>query len=295
VNKPNFFIVGAPKCGTTAMNDYLMQHPDVFMAPKELHFFGTDLKLKNKIKEHDYLSYFQNSGNKKVIGEASVWYLFSKNAAREIKNFSPDARILIMLRNPVEVIHSLHSQHLYDGNEDVTDFEKALNLDDARKKGMELADSIDFSETPAYRDSVLFSEQVKRYMEVFNKKNVHIILFEDFKNCTKKIMLETLQFLEVNPDIHIEYDVVNPNRQIRSFYLHRLIKKPSRIYKKITRTIIPFKKMRHILMKTLFKSNIKISQRKKLSPQLDAKLKASFSTDILALSKIINRDLSSWL
>src|SRR5258706_10449866 len=111
INNPDFFIVGAPKCGTTAMNDYLGQHPDIYMAPKELHYFGADLKIKDKISESAYLQYFKNAGNKKILGEASVWYLFSGTAAKEIKNFSPDAKILIMLRNPVEVVYSLHSQH----------------------------------------------------------------------------------------------------------------------------------------------------------------------------------------
>src|SRR5687768_11853389 len=89
MGKPNFFIVGAPKCGTTAMNDYLNQHPAIFMATKELHYFGRDLKLKNKISEAEYLKHFTNAGNKKIIGEASVWYLYSKTAAHEIKSFSP--------------------------------------------------------------------------------------------------------------------------------------------------------------------------------------------------------------
>ena len=70
------------------MNDYLNQHPDIFMATKELHFFGTDLKIKHKIPEAEYLEHF-SSASGKIIGEASVWYLFSKTAAEEIKNFLP--------------------------------------------------------------------------------------------------------------------------------------------------------------------------------------------------------------
>ena len=67
------------------MNDYLNQHPAIFMAVKELHYFGSDLKTKVKISEPEYLQYFQNAGNKKIIGEASVWYLFSETAAEEIR------------------------------------------------------------------------------------------------------------------------------------------------------------------------------------------------------------------
>ncbi len=295
MNKPNFFIVGAPKCGTTAMNDYLNQHPEIFMAPKEIHYFGKDLKTKMKISETEYLKKFQNTGNKKIIGEASVWYLFSKTAAEEINKFSPAAKILIMLRNPVELIYSLHSQHLYDGNEDVPDFEKALSLDEERKGGLNLAYSVDFFETPTYKDSVLFFEQVKRYLAVFNKENVHIILYEDFKADPKKIVTETLQFLGVNTEAGIEYKVINPNRQIQSFYLHRLMKKPSTNFKKIARTMLPFRKVRHIIMTHLFEWNVKVKERKKINTRLNEDLKKSLVDDINLLSKIIDRDLSQWL
>src|SRR5665647_751711 len=113
LKRPDFFIVGAPKCGTTAMNNYLAQHPDVFMAQKEIHYFGSDLKMRVKVSESEYLNYFQNAEEKKLIGEASVWYLFSEKAAAEIKAFSPQAKIIIMLRDPIDVLHSLHSQHLF--------------------------------------------------------------------------------------------------------------------------------------------------------------------------------------
>src|SRR6266511_5324655 len=128
------------------MNDYLNQHPDIFMGKKELHYFGKDLKTKLKLSESEYLENFEGASDKKIIGEASVWYLSSKTAAEEIKKFAGDAKILIMLRNPVDVIHSMHSQHLYDGNEDILDFEAALSLDEKRKSGDNLPDSVDYFE-----------------------------------------------------------------------------------------------------------------------------------------------------
>ena len=293
--KPNFFIVGAPKCGTTAMNDYLARHPDIFMATKEIHFFGSDLKTRVKISKSEYLKYFQEAGNKKVVGEASVWYLFSKTAATEIKNFSPDAKVLIMLRNPVQVLHSLHSQHLYDGNENVTDFETALNLDEERKKGNSLSDSIDFFVLPPYRDSVLFAGQVKRYLDVFGRENVHIILYEDFIADTGKVVIETLNFLGIHRKTQIEYNIINPNKRVLFFPLHRLIRKPSPGLRKMVRVILPFKKIRHRIMSYLFKWNIRMKRRDKMNDQLYTRLRESLTDDINALSKIINRDLSAWV
>lgn len=293
--KPNFFIVGAPKCGTSAMNDFLGQHPDVFMAKKELHYFGKDLGIRGKLTEAEYLNSFQSAGEKSIIGEASVWYLFSESAAEEIKKFSPRAKILIMLRNPVDVVYSLHNQHLYDGNEDVLDIRAAISLDEERKKGFHLPDSIDFVKLPSYIDSALFYRQVKRYLDAFGRENVHVVLYDDFSSKTEEVFKETLRFLEVNPKVEINYRVVNPRKEIRSFYLHRLIKRPPRKLKEIMRVILPVKKIRHDIMKSIFKGNVRQNMQNKTNPDLTTWLRELFNPDIQLLSKIIERDLSAWM
>ena len=140
---PNFFIVGAPKCGTTALFQYLSTHPDVF-APqrKEFNYFCDDLHFNNVAglfhyrDTADYLSHFAGWEGQKRIGEASVWYLYSMRAAANIHRFSPDARIIVMIRNPAEMLHSLHSQLLENGDEDIVAFEAALSAEEDRKRGL---------------------------------------------------------------------------------------------------------------------------------------------------------------
>ncbi|NLF38083.1 sulfotransferase, partial [bacterium] len=102
---PDFFIVGAPKSGTTALHAYLGRHPSIFVpARKEPHFFGSDIVSPAFVRDRDaYLSLFAGATTEARVGEASIWYLYSKRAAREIKEFNPDARIIIMLRNPVDM------------------------------------------------------------------------------------------------------------------------------------------------------------------------------------------------
>lgn len=265
------------------------------MAQKEMLYFGADLKPRVRLTESEYLGYFQNAREQKIIGEASVWYLLSKTAAKEIKEFSPQAKILIMLRNPVDVLYSLHSQHLYNGNEDVSDFETALRLDDERRKGNRLPNSVDFLELPLYSNSVLFAGQVKRYLEIFGNENVHVILYDDFIKNTEKIFRETLHFLNLNNYDTINLGVVNPNKEISSLFVHRLLKKPPTVLKKIVTTILPAKKIRHQLMVLLFKLNIHVSKRKKMDEKLRNELRTFFSADIKELGKIINRDLSTWI
>lgn len=295
MRKPDFFIVGAPKCGTTAMSEYLGQHPDIFMAAKELHYFGSDLQLRNRISEKDYLEHFQRAGNKKICGEASVWYLFSKKAAKEIKAFSPEAKVLIMLRDPVDVIYSLHSQNVYNGNEDVPNFEAALKLDAARKEGIHLPRSIDFLQLPGYKESTLFSEQVERYFHVFGRKNVCVVIYDDFAADTQEVVREALRFLDVDVNVKIQYGLINPNKSLQSFYLHRLIKYPPVTLKRIIRFVLPVRKLRHAIMSSVLKRNVKFKKREKMNAGLNASLKAFFAEDVKNLSKLIDRDLSGWL
>lgn len=142
--------------------------------------------MKDRITEDEYLNKFQNAEEEKLIGETSVWYLFSKNAAWEIKEFSPGAKIIIMLREPVEMLHSLHSQHLYNANEDVKDFKKAVALDTERRKGNKLPDSLENFELPLYRDTAMFAEQAKRYLTIFGKENVHLIYIKILKKTPRQ-------------------------------------------------------------------------------------------------------------
>ena len=136
--KPNFFIVGAPKCGTTALYRYLRLHPNIYMpAKKEPHFFAQDLGSYPAIKTMDqYSALFAGAEPRHTgIGEASVYYLRSTVAIPNIRAFNPEARLIAMFRNPVEMVHSFHSQLLYWSEESVTDFEAAWRLAGSPPRG----------------------------------------------------------------------------------------------------------------------------------------------------------------
>mgnify|MGYP000609629627 CR=1 FL=1 len=139
IKKPNFFIVGAPKCGTTSLNYYLQQHPDIFMSNyNEPHYFGKDLNKLNNVhitNINKYMNLFSTVKDEIIIGEKSPYYLFSSLAPLEINKFNPNAKIVIMLRQPTAMIHSMHSQYYYSGNENERSFSKALVLENERKEG----------------------------------------------------------------------------------------------------------------------------------------------------------------
>src|SRR5687767_7533385 len=126
--RPNFFIVGAPKCGTTSLYNYL----------KEPHYFCTDFYKPSGLTEDQYLELFAPAKSEKRIGEGSTWYIYSEEARKGIKAFDPDARIIIMLRDPVAMMYSLHAQRLWLARENIQDFEEALDAESDRKEGRRL-------------------------------------------------------------------------------------------------------------------------------------------------------------
>ena len=241
---PALFLVGAPKCGTTSMYDYLNQHPKICMSkPKEPDYFGKDLRKLESIRQYsssdDYLQKcFSHCSSGDIIGEASAIYLYSKTAAREIKEFSPNAKIVIMLRNPVEACHSLHSQKLFGGTEEVSDFGKALELIDSRLNGGKLPKYTNIVETFDYIGMYKYYEQVKRYIDVFDKESVHIILFDDLKSDVKSVYLDLLDFLGVNDHFLPDFKPKNTSKSNKSRWINYHLEHPT-ILSKIIRLLLP--------------------------------------------------------
>lgn len=215
--KPNFFIVGAPKCGTTAWVEYLRSHPDIFIsAEKEPHHFSRDFPKWNFVPRlEDYLALFQDSGDARAVGEGSVRYLYSKAAAREIHAFNPDARILIFLRDQQDFLPSLHHQQLYNGDEGIEDFEKAWRLSDQRP----------YSSIPSgcrepsfldYRAMGRFYEQVERYHALFPPEQIRLIAFQDWIGDPRKTYCEILDFLGLEDDGRCDFPRINEAKYHKS-------------------------------------------------------------------------------
>jgi len=290
MRKPNLFIVGAPKSGTTAMDEYLGRHPEIFMADrKESHFFGRDLIVNyDRPTKKEYLSYFAPARDRKCIGEASVLYLVSKEAAGEIKAFSPAAKILVMLRNPVDMMPSLHAYKVYHATEDIEDFAAALEAEEDRLKGLRIPRSTRFVESLYYRRLGRYSAQVKRYIDVFGRENVHAIIFDDFKADTAGEYGKTLEFLGVDPDFAPEFRVINPTRKARSKLIQRLANLTlARSYR--LRQTIP-QSLRSIVRRL----NTIQEGPAPMGEELRRQLQAEFAPEVERLSELLGRDLTHW-
>jgi len=196
---PNFFIVGAAKAGTTSLWVYLSQHREIGMpiAWKEPSFFSPNYQI---FRDHQsYLDLFAHANRKKAIGEASHAYLTSPESAELILQTYPDAKIIVVLRNPAERAFSLYQWMIREGFEWVFPFEKALDVEDARMKDEEFKlHTPQYYYNYLYYHSGLYSEQILRYTKRFPKEQIKIILYDDFKQYQIQIVQELCRFLGVD-------------------------------------------------------------------------------------------------
>ena len=301
MRKPDFFIVGAPKCGTTAMDNYLRQHPEVFMAlEKESHFFASDFHRPEWRfeKEEDYLSLFSSACDERVLGESSVGYLYSEVAAERIKAFNPQARIIIMLRNPVDLIYSFHSELLFQGFEEIESFEEALALESKRRQGLCMPQAR-FIARPLllYRELGKFTSHVERFFELFNRRNVHVVIFDEFKKDTARAYREVCTFLGVNTDFQPNWrpgqGIINSNKRIRHQSLSRFLKNPERKALGYVKALLP-QPLRRSIARQLWSFNVKFEPRPAMSVELKKSLSAEFAPDVERLSQLLGRDLTHW-
>lgn len=295
MRKPDFFIVGAPKCGTTALSYYLKQHPEIFMPEKkEPHFFGSDLNSRQFVRdETHYLSLFNDASSEKRVGEASVWYLYSREAAVEIKKFCPSASIIIMLRNPTDMLYSQHRQFLFNGNEDILDFEAALEAETDRKWGKRIPNNVHLVESLFYRDTVKYAEQVQRYLDTFGKENVHIVVYDDLKADTIGVYESTLRFLDVDETFLPDLPVVNSNKNLRSRSLQNLLRSPPGSWRRLAVMLMPAL-VRRKLVESLKSLNVRFEPRKTMEPRLRQRLQSEFDEEVERLSALLGRDLTFW-
>ncbi len=298
--RPDFFIVGAPRCGTTAMAHYLGGHPDIFMARKELHFFGQDLHFSKRFYRRSgnaYLREFADWSGQRRAGEASVWYLASKTAAREIHDFNPGARIIIMLREPAEMLHSLYHMFRYDGNEHLKTFEEALTAEEERRTGQRFGRGTYLAQGLFYREAARYTEQVKRYFELFGRERVRVVLYDDFAANLQHTYDETLEFLGVTPLGARDFKVVNEHRSVRHAALHAVLRDATlRSLVLRTRGFMPgwlFNALQRA-EERIWRSNTRPARRAPMAPELRARLKFEFADEIESLRRLLNRDLTGW-
>jgi hypothetical protein len=310
---PNFFLVGAVKSGSTSLYYLLDEHPSIYMSPiKEPHFFsGGDMHfnefrpliqkrvnsfnlqaylsspMKQKIHRayisswEDYSLLFRNVKNETAIGEASTSYLWSPMAAQRIYERIPDARIILVLRNPVERAFSHYLMDVKNGLVSGT-FKDALSADEA-------VESPSWGKSAMYLQTGMYARQVKRYLDLFPQNHIRVILQDELKNSPADTVREIYRFLDVDPDF-------KPDLSIR----HNISYVPSSPWAgKISNNIFLRKYLIDSLGKgikePLKKIFFKTTGMPGISDEEKSALIRTFEKDILDLQQLIKKDLSSWL
>ena len=295
-NLPNFIIIGAMKAATTSLYTYLKQHPEIFMPTvKEPMFFNNYQQKNNYIIKgrkrkkittlKQYKRLFDDVKSESAIGEASPAYIYNQKAAELIKKEIPDVKIIAVLRQPMERAYSnfLHAKRA--GKESENDFTKAFHLEEKRKKE-------NWSPLYHYKSKGFYFQQLQIYFNLFPKKNIKVLLFEDvIKNATESTR-EIFEFLEVDtnfiPDTSKKTNVSGKPSGILGWLLMKLR------YYDLLPNIQFSKHLPQPIMRVLFKSVYK------KPTELDKDLKKEmteryYKKDILQLEKIIKKDLSDWL
>ena len=298
--KPNFFIVGAPKCGTTALYEYLRPHPNIFMPKvKEPHFFAKDLGTYPFIKTlEDYTELFADAGERHLrVGEASVYYLRSAVAIANIRSFNPDARLIAMFRNPVEMLHSFHAQLLYVSEESESDLETAWRLQEQRSRGIGLPPGSRGAFLLQYRELGRFGTQVERLLTTFPREQVKLILYDDFAASPQAVYDDVIRFLGIPHDGRTEFPRINEGKRARLAWLRDFYRKPPpplrAAFRKLKRAV-GGEGIGTVARKIVALNTVK-EQRVPLSPEFKAELVAEFRDEVTLLSRLLNRDLSHWV
>lgn len=302
MRKPNLFIVGHPKSGTTALYYFLRQHPQIFMpVRKEPWFFCKDLIEESDNfygKKHfflddysryldSYLDLFKKALNEKIVGEASTNYLYSRVAAKEIHRFNPEAKIVAILREPVDYNYAYYAHLLRNGYENIS-FERSTALEEQRKNGEKLPKTLRFLGQIYYSERVKYAEQVKRYLDLFGEEQVKIMIYEDYQADNENAYKDILDFLEVDTDFVPSFEEIHTQKLPKSATLNKYIRNSFLV--RPLRKIFP-RNWWYVITTGIEKFLWKHQPRPELDPQLRRKLMQQYKPEVEKTSDLLGIDL----
>lgn len=307
---PDFFVVGAPRCGTTALCRYLAHNPQIcFSLPKEPHYFSriSTLPSEREIRS-DYIErYFgHRTAAQRVAGEGSVSYLYLPGAIERILHFNPEARFIVMLRNPMSMLPSYHLKMRFMLMEDKADFAEAWSLQEARARGESVPRHCVDTRLLMYREVARFGAQVERLFGVVGRERTHVIVFDDlFRTDPLGTYRKALQFLRVDDDGRTWFARKNESRIYRYRWLQEWLLRAApgaSSGKKIEQRVERKKKLSHrkgsrkkSWIKSLAEWNQIAAAPAPLSPDMRALVADTLRPDIELLSRLLGRDMGFWL
>ena len=299
MKKPNFFIVGPGRSGTTALSEYLDSHPNVFMSiPKEPHYFCTDFpkirKNKGFTELDSYLKLYEKCKPQHIaIGEASPSYIISSEALQNIYQFNPEAKIVVIVRNPIDKAYSHFINFKNNNLENQNYFETAWQLQDQRKQGQMLPSNNIEPITFQYGRLCKLAEPIERLFSLFPKQQIKVIIFDDFVNDTKKIYTEILSFLNINDDNRVKFPKAGESRISRFIWLNAFLRNPPLSLKFIVNGKLA-RNVKNKIVAQVDKWNTK-AKPPLLEEKFRQELAKYFHDDVKKLSELLDKDLMHWV
>jgi hypothetical protein len=292
---PNFFLIGPPKTATTSLFQYLGQHPDIFLSPvKEPGYFLVKDGEYPEVLRPDlyacdslgvYQDLFSGAESSKAVGEASTLYFYSQRAARNLYTDIPTARLITVLRNPVDRAFSEFLMWKQAGRMQDRTFEEVLDVDLLQPwKGNSLPPVRAFVQRGKY------FQYLNMYLELFPRAQLKVLFFEDLKVDPQAVVAEIFDFLEISP-INVDTSLaLNRSGIPRSGWLSRLLLKPNWL-KDMVRQAVPRPMRRQIRIA----AKKRLLAKPELSHEARHRMITALREDIHALERLTGRDLSGWL
>ncbi|MBK1725926.1 sulfotransferase domain-containing protein [Halorhodospira neutriphila] len=288
---PNFFIVGAPKCGTTSLASWLAENPYVYFSwLKEPHYFSSDLHRSGVKRRSQYLRLFRDASEEHyAIGEASVWYLYSRVAIPRIEQELPGSLYVICIRNPVDMAYSLHGQFLFHGNENIHDFQEAWHAQSERASGRRIpALCYEDPSELIYGQSCALGNQLKRLLDRVPEERVLIVFLEDMKNDPRGQYKRVLNFLGAPDDGRDNFPARNTGSGARWHPLAKVIGS----LLELRRRFVPY--LGTGIIRSLGALNRVSGKRRDLTTTMRAEIEDYFEEEIQTIERITHRNLSHW-
>ena len=309
------FIVGAPRCGTTAMAEYLREHPDVcFSTPKEPHYFLMhDLRGREPAELRDavrarYLDlYFRDRQGASLFAEGSVSYLYAPERLEPILKLWPRAKFIISLRNPLEMVPSLHQRLFYNGDENQRQFDRAWDLTSERRAGRKIPRSCLDPRFLDYWEAGKLGKHLERFFELVPRERCLITVFDDFKADPGAMYREVLQFLDLPDNGRTTFERHNESKDSRFAWIHRLMKRPPRslifLFDSEDRDVIAagagepgplLQKVMAVRTRIIHWNRIPAGK-PKVSDRVRNEMREMYRDDVALLSRVVGRDLNHWI
>jgi hypothetical protein len=294
---PDFFIVGHPKCGTTALYEMLRRHPQIYMPElKETRYFARELHPRSPpaypASLAEYLALFAAAEPQQRVGEASPSYLRSHSAAARIAELRPDARIIAVFREPASFLRSLHLELLRDHVETEKDLGAALMLEGVRSQEHELERHPGL----VYSQYVRYDEQLRRYAAMFGAEQMMVLIYDDFRNDNDATVRAVLRFLGVDETVPFEAIEANPTVRVRSVRLYEMFQSlylgsgpTAAAFKRAIKVLTPQRLRRSLL--DAFRREVVYGKPDAPDEHMRQELKRRFKNEVVALGDYLDRDL----